>query len=279
MAEYSTYTYGHPSFLVRYPHIKRNRLVAGIVRKLNPSSWLDYGAGDGALIAEMERDGGLPDYVCCFEPEEGMRRELCRTLGMDRADKGRTDENICVTGETGQLPRKRYELITALEVLEHLPVRERIRFYSVCAELLSEGGTCLIEIPVEYGPVLLLKEFGRKYLKGRKSAYSFSELVAAGLFGRVRDVEGRYDCQDSRTYIVPHHGFDLRRLLAELRLLGRVQQVFKSPFTWLPTWMNQTVLFSLDLQVRDELRIRELVEGFCCEVAQSPGPVGHGGRL
>lgn len=48
---YASYTYDHPSFLVRYPHRKRNNLVSEKIAEAGSESWLDYGAGDGALLA------------------------------------------------------------------------------------------------------------------------------------------------------------------------------------------------------------------------------------
>ena len=58
---YASYTYNHPSYFVRYPHRKRNKLLTEEIIRVCPEFWLDYGAGDGALLGELKaRDALLP---------------------------------------------------------------------------------------------------------------------------------------------------------------------------------------------------------------------------
>lgn len=112
---------------------------------------------------------------------------------------------------------------------------------------------------MEYGPVLLLKELGRKFLKKRVSEYSFPELLNAALFGKVSDAYSRYKQQDDRTFISPHRGFDFKRLFIELNSIGNVKEIVKSPFPFLPRIFNQTILFQFEHAVWDVSRIKEAV--------------------
>jgi phospholipid N-methyltransferase len=251
---YASYTYNHPNFLVSYPHRKRNELVAKQIAEIAPASWMDYGAGDGALLDELLGRDALPESVTCYEPDAGMYSQLA-----DHVSKlGKSDASIKLAATLPGIDAQ-FDLVTALEVLEHLPLPERIKFYSFLATRLKKDGSCLIEVPVEYGPVLLLKEWGRKFIKNRVSGYSFRELANAALLGKILDAHSRYRQHDDRTFISPHQGFDLKRLLIELNTIGSTREVARSPFPYLPRIFNQSLLFSFELRVRNVPKIMESV--------------------
>ena len=259
MAEikYSSYTYDHPNVLVRYPHRVRNDLVTKEIGHVAPDSWLDFGAGDGALQRLMAQRGNLPPQVDCFEPVESMRADLINNFA---ALKPFVAGDLQVFSSLESLGDRTYSLVTALEVLEHLPLPERIKFYAFLGGQLKTGGECLIEVPVEYGVILAIKECGRKFLKKRVSDYTLTELIRAVVFGHVADTNRRYDWNDQRTFISPHHGFDLFRLFSELSTLGRCEEVFRTPFRLLPRQLNQSVLLRFVPQIRDESSIVRALE-------------------
>ncbi|WP_255090409.1 MULTISPECIES: methyltransferase domain-containing protein [unclassified Synechococcus] len=251
---YSSYTYAHPNWLVSYPHIKRNKLIAQEIIAIGASEWCDYGAGDGGLLLIPELAKRLPRSVVLYEPDEQMHNELVRNI----ACLTEPSANITLTRSPMSVSGT-FSLITACEVLEHLPLPERIRFYQFLAAHLKDDGIALIEVPVEFGPILLAKEWGRKFLKGRASHYGVKELIAAATIGRITDKHCRYQITDSRTFISPHHGFDINRLIAEMKSIGMVQELFRSPFPLLPRWLNQAVLFSFRLTERSPSMIQEAV--------------------
>jgi len=250
---YASYTYEHPNFLVRYPHCKRNKLVAEKIIEACSETWLDYGAGDGALLGELLGRDALPRECVLYEPDSFMHSQLANNVNQ-----------LGVTASvklTKEIPEddSQFGLVTILEVLEHLPLPERIKFYRFLANRLNSGGRVLIEIPIEYGPVLLLKEWGRKFLKKRVSEYSFRELMNASIFSIIFDAHSRYLENDERTFISPHRGFDLNRLILELSSIGRVQEVVRSPFPFWPRMFNQVVLFSFEIEERDASKIADAV--------------------
>ena len=251
---YATYTYDHPNFLVNYPHRKRNKLVTEKIIAIGPASWLDYGAGDGALLSTFISKQALPDLVVCYEPVANMHSQL-----EDNVSKLDISAKSVKLAKTLADLEDSFDLVSALEVLEHLPLPERIKFYCFLASKLKRDGQVLIEIPVEYGPVLLLKECGRKFLKKRVSDYSPKELLNAAFFGKVADVQHRYLPQDNRTFIGAHRGFDLNRLFKELNSIGKIKGIMKSPFPFLPRIFNQTILFSFELKEWDAPKIQEAV--------------------
>jgi len=87
------------------------------------------------------------------------------------------------------------------------------------------------------------------------------ELFSASLLGKVDDVHERYEVDDSRSFIVPHHGFDLERLKSEISAIGKISEVFRSPFPFFPRWLNQTVLLRFTIEIKDKDKIKELVVG------------------
>ena len=242
---YAGITYGSSNWLVRTIHLRRFAIVRELLQLRRTSSWLDYGAGDGKLIAMVRPTG----RTVAFEPVESMRAACVDQLaGLD-------------VEVLADVPDGPFDVITALEVLEHLPLPERRRFYDVVRSNATAGVRCIIEVPVEYGPVLVAKALGRRFIKGRPPEYGAIELLRAGLLGRVADTASRFDGDDTRTWIGAHKGFDVRRLHAELRRLGTVVEVRRSPFRFLPAWLNQCVIYLVEV-----------------DSDEHPGPVEEVGR-
>ena len=251
---YASYTYEHPSWIVRYPHLQRMKLVGGIIAAKPFQSWLDYGAGDGAVAAYTHRfhDLGRGIRTVLYEPWDEIRGEipLAALPGVE------------IVGDLGAIGDATFDLITALEVLEHLPLPERIKFYQYLASHLAPGGRCLIEVPVEHGPILLLKEYGRQFLKGRKTEYRLGELVKAALLDAVEDTNGRFNPLDARHSIGPHRGFDTMLFLRELAIIGQVGDVRASPFAWLHAKLNQCILIDFQPVVTDHETIANWIQEF-----------------
>jgi SAM-dependent methyltransferase len=239
MVKYSSYTYEHKNFVVRFPHLRRLEFVCRSIRQLAPVSWLDFGAGDGAVFKHLAPHFDSSDTkVVLYEPEPGMRKQLSENLAKIQ------NVDFRIVGALDDIGDVKFDLVTALEVLEHLPLPERTRFYEKLAKHLTPGGSCLIEVPIEFGPVLFVKEFGRRFLKNRKTEYTSYELFLAGTFGIVQDSHGRYDAADTRSFISAHRGFDLRRFSRELREIGDIESSKNSPFPYLPRWANQCTLMN-----------------------------------
>ena len=72
---YASYTYDHPNYFVRYPHRKRNKLVAEKIAEICSKSWLDYGAGDGALLGQLLARNALP-HTCVLFVQKGDYNDL-----------------------------------------------------------------------------------------------------------------------------------------------------------------------------------------------------------
>ena len=219
---YADITYNHKNFMVRFAHLKRNFYVKKLINSLKPKTILDYGTGDGELYKNLDLNKLCK--IILFEPESKMFKDLKKNL-----QKIPNSNNCIPLKNIKNISSKKFDLILCLEVLEHLPLTERMKFYKLCSNNLKKNGSCIIEVPIEYGPILFLKEFGRKYLKSRKTEYSMKELFLSVFFGKIIDKHNRFDLYDKRTFISPRHGFDLFKFLDELKSYGDVKFLYNSP--------------------------------------------------
>lgn len=242
---YAEQTYASPHWIVRYPHRKRFAVACDAILADRPRALLDYGAGDGRLLVEALRRGLESDRVVAFEPVDSYS-EACRAAvaGAGFADR------VTVVGDRSALAGERFGFICCLGVLEHMPLPERRAFYAVCDATLAEGGRALIDVPVEVGPTLLVKQFGRMVLKGRPREYGWRDLARIALGGSNGD-EGRFDPADTRTWIQDHHGFDYRLLREELESHFDLLGERTTPLSRLPApFGNQEVFFTVGTVAR-----------------------------
>ena len=68
MVNYASYTYAHPNFLVRFPHLRRMKMLNAAINKRPVGRWLDYGTGD----AEVYRNHAAthaPVEAVLYEPQ------------------------------------------------------------------------------------------------------------------------------------------------------------------------------------------------------------------
>lgn len=97
----------------------------------------------------------------------------------------------------------------------HAPLIERNAFYETVDQTLAPAGRCVIDVPVEVGPSLLIKHLGRRLLKGRPAEVSRDELVNRAV-GRTAFDPARFD-PTTNEWIHFHNGCDYRILAQELR--------------------------------------------------------------
>jgi hypothetical protein len=227
--------------LVRYPHRKRYAAAAEQLIAGRPRVLVDYGAGDGEMVARVLDGPGAEsiELAVVFDPTPRQLQKAHKRLAA-WGDRVRVVDDL--TAAEAALEGRPIDAIACLGVLEHLSWRERKRFYRFSAEHLAQGGLCLIDVPVEIGPALLVKEFGRRALKGRPSGYARGQLFKPVIGFRVRDPQ-RFDREREDGWIQDHNGFDYRELRDELGNWMPVERSISTPIRVLPAWLcNQEVL-------------------------------------
>lgn len=237
---YDQQTYASPYFIVRYPHRVRFRTAVDALIEAQPVTLLDYGAGDGHLLIEALDKGLRAHRIIAYEPVEQFADQLLEAIA-----EHRLDDRIQLVRNRDDLRHEAFDYITCLGVLEHMPLPERQAFYDLCQDTLSPVGRVLIDVPVEVGPTLLVKNLGRLLLKGREKEYGWSELCRIAAGGTTYD-PARFDPSDKRTWIHDHKGFDYRLLRRELRYRFSVTGERTTPLPVLPAPIgNQEIFFTV----------------------------------
>ena len=238
---YEEQTHENPWWLIRYPHQKRFATAATLLLADQPGVVVDYGAGNGEVLAQVLADprGASIDLAIAYDPDPQMRASAEKKLVPH-------SPRAAVIGDLAELESalqgRRVDAVACLEVLEHLSLTERQRFYSVCSDNLVDGGLCLIDVPVEIGPTLLVKVFGRRVLKGRPREYRLGELLRPTFGMRVRDPE-RFDPERPDGWVQDHKGFDYRELRDELREWLPIEGTISTPVRALPPWLCNQEIF------------------------------------
>jgi 2-polyprenyl-3-methyl-5-hydroxy-6-metoxy-1,4-benzoquinol methylase len=107
--------------------------------RISPRSVLDVGCGDGFFLSQIE---------------EGVKR----AVGVDRSTRAlRFARAFCnkahfVCGEAGVLAEK-FDVVSAIEVLEHIPGEEVTPFIGSLAERVAAGGFLFICVPTVVQPI------------------------------------------------------------------------------------------------------------------------------
>lgn len=200
------------SGLVRWSHGSRFALARRLVAPRGGGRLLDYGCGDGTLVAMVH---------------DSFRE----AVGLD-VDPRQIDE---CTARLGALPGVRFALtstlpdagswdvVTCMEVLEHCLEAERRRVIGTLAGLVKRSGVVVVSVPIEVGPSLAGKQFVRAIAGWRRlgdyahrERYSPLELARsmAGLPVPRAVLEGRGANGPYRYH--GHKGFDYRDVAGEL---------------------------------------------------------------
>ncbi len=121
-------------------YLKSIELVAAAVNSTGAVQVLDLGCGDGRLINELSG-----------------RFEHCRFVGVDYSPRAiamaelyREHENAAFmagTLESASLHRASYDLVTLIEVLEHIPIGETEEFVRDAFGMARPGGVLLVTVP------------------------------------------------------------------------------------------------------------------------------------
>ena len=100
----------------------------------------------------------------------------------------------------------------------------------------------MIDVPVEIGASVLIKEFGRRALKRYPREYSTRALVRRAVGLRDPD-PARFEPANESTWILAHTGFDHRFVVDEVRERFLVRRVYGTPFERIPPSLGNQEAF------------------------------------
>lgn len=221
-----------PLKLLAFSHGARFETARRLVKAHAGKKLLDYGCGDGTFL-ESVKDLFPRATGADTDPNQlaHCRRLLPEGTFVDPGKvKGTFDVLICMEVFEHCLDDKRGELL------------DRLRGW------LAPGGVLVLSVPIEMGPVLLVKEAARWTVGLRnpdyraKEVYGWGELVKQ-LFAGPRTQISRPVWNGG----YGHKGFNWRRLEIEIEARFQVRRRLYSPFPLLGPWLNSQVWWVLSI--------------------------------
>jgi 2-polyprenyl-3-methyl-5-hydroxy-6-metoxy-1,4-benzoquinol methylase len=210
--------------IARFTHQTRMRKSKRLVtRHLTASATvLDYGCGQGRFLHELAID------IRNRQPEAQVS-----LLGYDPFTTTKF-EGYRVVSDVNEFDAESVDVLTSLEVCEHLTDAELQEFINLAVKVLTPKGRLLVSVPIEIGPAVLVKEISRCILHHRHLEMPVPELLKAAIFG--------IPAQRAKDRKSSHRGFDwrnIRRILAETFPCEHIEF---SPLP-MPTWYGQSQVF------------------------------------
>lgn len=209
------------SWMLRFSHGARFQKSADYLTQLKPRSVLDYGCGDGTFLGSVVS----PEIPKLGVDYDSKQIAECQNRFRDRSDLSFRDIR-----EMAGAYQPRFNLVTCTEVLEHCVEKELEAVLERLENFVEPEGHILISVPVETGPTVLAKHFGRWLLAKRHYGdYEHREKMSPGelltlLFANAetkfeRPVYHAEGPNGERTAYHGHKGFNWRAL--EKKLAGR----------------------------------------------------------
>lgn len=225
---YSQWTYESPNPLKRFSHKRRYaRSVELLTRWIAPGATVvDWGCADGYLLQLLATRGSVEGVVALgYEPYPD--------------DDNRPVDGVEVVNDYEALQRRvgQADTVSCFEVFEHLSAeRQRVLVGEIC-DVLRPGGTLILSVPLESGPVGVVKALTRLGSPQLRNLYTVKRLWLTLLGRAIPDVR-------TSTGYLPHLGFrycDLAPILAER---FELVETHYSPLPLAPKWM-QSQLFTV----------------------------------
>lgn len=189
------------------------------------ASVLDFGTGDGRIF----------EYYL-------ERNKTCRYYGYDISKKmlsqasDHVKKNVILTDNIDDLSSHKFDYISCLETLEHIPDDVVPGVIRRMKSLLSPNEVLLISVPIESGPPSLFKQIIRMMAGQRERIATIPAILMSSVYltGRVKR-----DQKDPG-----HTGFDFIRLRKIISSSGlRVLKTKYSPFSFGWFFVNSQVFY------------------------------------
>jgi hypothetical protein len=136
-----------------------------------------------------------------------------------------------IVSDPNEIPAGSVDILTCLEVCEHLTDVELQEFVDFALRVTAQDGTILVSVPIEIGPVVLVKELSRTILFRRRPDMTAAELLNSAFRGvPPRRAEDRK---------ISHRGFDWRDMQQTLLQAFSCEHIEFSPLPY-NSWHGQS---------------------------------------
>lgn len=235
MPVYSSYTHGDSFAPKRWAHQRRFDDALKLVASRKPASLLDYGCGDGFLL-KLARERWPVARLVGYDPLPNMAAQARQLL---------VGTSINIVEQLNEVTPETFSVVTCLETCEHLVPEELERVLTDIERLLDSQGLAIFSVPVELGPVSLVKNIYRALRRKKYENLTLANVLSA-TFGRAPTQF--VNMALGHPYIFSHIGFDHRKFQRQLENHFMVVRIVATPWPGLGAWLNPTVNFVVQLK-------------------------------
>jgi ubiquinone/menaquinone biosynthesis C-methylase UbiE len=232
---------GSRSSIIRWSHAARFQQGVRLAESRPTEKLLDYGCGDGTFLSLMS-DKFRACVGADIEPEQvdDCRRRFATVPNV----------TFCLVEELNRTEHTRsYGVVTCMETLEHCTDSTVDSVLADLDRLCTRDGTVVISVPIETGPVFVLKYLVRKLAVwrglseyARYETYTWSDTVRM-LFATERTVLHRPVYGDPRLPYHSHYGFNWRRFRTRVAEVFGIERVLFTPMGLSRGWFSSQVWF------------------------------------
>lgn len=232
---------GSTSALIRWSHRRRFALGLELCRPFVGRRVLDYGAGDGTLLALLREQPFAPALAVGAEIAPHLVDDCTRRLGAPGLRFVHVDD-LARPEHAGA-----YDAVLCLEVLEHVvdvgAVLDRL------VMLLAPGATLIVSVPVETGLPVLIKQTVRTLAGWARigdypgvTPYTWPQLLRAVVAGE-RQHMSRPVHDGAHGPYHDHTGFNWRLVRRAIARRVTLIRTLGSPVGWLSPALNSQAWF------------------------------------
>jgi 2-polyprenyl-3-methyl-5-hydroxy-6-metoxy-1,4-benzoquinol methylase len=228
--------------LIAWSHRRRFEIGLDILRDLHPRRLLDYGSGDGTLLAMLSEQE--------WRPECAVGAELKASILADsqRRFEGLAGIEFCLISALDAKEHcAKYDTVVCMEVLEHVTDLETV--LGQLDYVLAPGGRIAISVPVETGLPVFFKQTARRIAGWRNvgdykytSHYTAPEMLKSIFAGSNQHiVRPTYHSQGESPFH-DHKGFNWRYMRKAIGQRFEIKRTVASPIAALGPHLTAVVL-------------------------------------
>lgn len=224
-SDYSTKTQFSRDPLRKFSHGKRFNVALSLIDLPDNAHVLDFGGGDGAFLKLLMNHSQRNFDAVLFEPYMPVERN-------DTFSIASTWDGVVEAAK-----KQLFDLVICQEVMEHFAPNRQDEALRRIASVMGPQASLLLSVPVEMGPVALVKNIGRwKYRRNGNHIYNYRNLLRSVFALPIPDARAGDE-------YLSHMGFyftDFREVLSRHFV---IDAMVGSPFSNMPLIMNSQVFF------------------------------------